>query len=338
MNVTDSVQKLILVIVVSLMLNVFVFAEGKISGVIFGDYYYVAKNHNEKVEGRNGFWIRRVYFTYENLVGETIKIRFRMEFNQNGDFITKGKITPYIKDAFFQWAPSKNNLLIAGISDPPAYEVIEKIWGYRELEKTPLDLQKIRDSRDFGLSWKGEKKNLSYHLFFGNGSGNDTEIDKGKAFYTAVGYNLSHNLFFQIYADYDYKEKNKYSYIWQVFVARKSKSFRVGAHYSHCVFKNDSSRYDNDIASIFSVIKLKEKSDLILRFDAVLDPNPKGSSIAYVPFNSTASFNMVIAGISYIPNKSIKLIPNIKYVFYDSETAEKVNSDMYINLTFVYLF
>ena len=87
----DSVQKLILVIVVSLMLNVFIYAEGKISGVIFVDYYYVAKNHNEKVEGRNGFWIRRVYFTYDNLLSEKFKIRFRMEFNQNGDFRRKVK-------------------------------------------------------------------------------------------------------------------------------------------------------------------------------------------------------------------------------------------------------
>lgn len=245
---------------------------------------------------------------------------------------------PYIKDAFFQLILNKNNFLITEISEPPAYEVMEKIWGYRDLEKTPLNLQKIRPSRDFSLSWKGEKKNLIYHLFFGNGSGTDTEIDKGKAFYAAVGYSLSHNLFFQIYADYDYKEKDKYSYIWQIFMAHKRKSFWFGAHYSHSVFKNDNRRYDNDIASIFSVIKLNEKSDLISRFEAMLDPSPKDSSVAYVPFNSSASFNMVIAWISYIPNKSIKLIPNIKYVFYDSETKEKINSDMYINLTFVYLF
>jgi len=51
-------------------------APGKISGLVFMDYYYVANHHNENIEGKNGFWLRRVYFTYDHDLGSYFKIRF----------------------------------------------------------------------------------------------------------------------------------------------------------------------------------------------------------------------------------------------------------------------
>jgi len=32
---------------------------------MFGDYYIVVKNHNEKLVGENSFWIKRVYLTFD---------------------------------------------------------------------------------------------------------------------------------------------------------------------------------------------------------------------------------------------------------------------------------
>jgi hypothetical protein len=333
-----KLKVLILVSVLIVLSSIMLRAEGKVSGVIFGDYYYVGANHREAdLEGRNGFWIRRVYFTYDNLLDEKNKIRFRMEFNQNGDFVTKGKITPYIKDAFFQRMFNKRDSIIIGISAPPTYDVIEEIWGYRDIEKTALDLQKIRDSRDFGVAFKGKKDKISYHLFLGNGSGTDVELDKGKAFYAAVGYELPKNFFIQAYGDYDYKDADNSSYVMQIFLAYKGSIFRIGAHYSYSSFEAKGANYRQDIASVFAIYKINDKSDFILRYDAMLYPNPKGESISYLPFSAKADSNLVIAGISFAPHKSIKFSPNIKYIFY-SDKIEDVKSDLYVNLTFTFYF
>lgn len=335
----SKTKLLSLVLLVSGLLVSIAYGDGKISGIVFGDYYYVAKSHRgEDLENRNGFWIRRIYFTYDNAVSERIKIRFRMEFNQNGDFVSKGKITPYIKDANFQWKINEKNLMIMGISPPPTYDVIEEIWGYRDLEKTPLDLQKIRDSRDFGLAFKGDKGKISYHLFLGNGSGTDVELDRGKVIYAAIGYEISKSLFVQAYADYDYKNEENSSYIAQLFIAHKRTNFRIGAHYSYCLFNEKDKEINQNIVSAFAIYKLNNKVDFIFRYDAMLDPNPKGESIAYLPFNATEASNLVIVAASYQPHKSIRLIPNIKYIFYGNETKKNVKSDIFFNLTFTYYF
>ena len=51
----------------------------KFSGLAFGDYYWVTDNHIEDIEGENGFWFRRIYFTVDKDLGESFDLRFRLE-------------------------------------------------------------------------------------------------------------------------------------------------------------------------------------------------------------------------------------------------------------------
>lgn len=71
-----------------------------------------------------------------------------------GDFSTKAKLTLFVKDAYPQWI-SPSHKIIFGISPTPTWEVIEKVLGTVQLKKTPLDLQKLGTSRDFGLALRG---------------------------------------------------------------------------------------------------------------------------------------------------------------------------------------
>ncbi len=74
--------------------------EGKFSGWMFGDYYYAVTHHDEAVEGNNGFWLRRIYFTYDNTLSDKIAMRFRLEMNSPGDFKTSSTLVPFVKDAY----------------------------------------------------------------------------------------------------------------------------------------------------------------------------------------------------------------------------------------------
>ena len=59
-------KKLCCVIVFGALLlcSMNVYADGSFSGYTFGDYYNFSKNHDSDLEGQNGFWLRRIYFTY----------------------------------------------------------------------------------------------------------------------------------------------------------------------------------------------------------------------------------------------------------------------------------
>src|SRR4030065_2560618 len=74
-------------------------SNGKFSGLTFGDYYYVVKNHNSSIKDQHGFWFRRIYFTYDYTVDQDWSARFRLEMNNEGDFKSNTTMSPFVKDA-----------------------------------------------------------------------------------------------------------------------------------------------------------------------------------------------------------------------------------------------
>ncbi|HEX6178638.1 MAG TPA: hypothetical protein VF057_09790, partial [Thermoanaerobaculia bacterium] len=58
----------------------------KISGEAFGDYYWVVLHDDSGIEGRNGFWLRRLYLTFDQSLSESLSARLRFEGSQPGDF------------------------------------------------------------------------------------------------------------------------------------------------------------------------------------------------------------------------------------------------------------
>ena len=92
------------------------FPSGKISGLMFGDYYWYYQWHQDQisstnptaVEGQHGLWFRRLYFTYDFAYSEKLSTRFRLEMNSNGEF-AGGDLVPYVKDAYLKWTYKGNN-------------------------------------------------------------------------------------------------------------------------------------------------------------------------------------------------------------------------------------
>ncbi len=107
-----------------------VLAEGKISGYMFGDYYYFIGNHHEDLEDTNGFWFRRIYFTYDNKLGDThFSTRLRLEMTNNGKY-SNGEIAgdkmddPTVKDAYLKYKFSDQAVYV-GISSTPTMPSVE---------------------------------------------------------------------------------------------------------------------------------------------------------------------------------------------------------------------
>jgi hypothetical protein len=85
--------------------------------------------------------------------------------------------------------------------------------------------------------------------------------------------------------------------------------------------------------------KLSPRIELVGRFDRMLDPNPSGSKIDYIPMANNAKANVFLAGLGWSLNENVKIIPNIKYVFYDAPASgEKPQADLYTYLTLYFKF
>ena len=74
----------------------------KFSGLVFGDFYQFSQNHDPAWEGQAGFWLRRIYATFDYAFAPRLSTRLRLEMNSNGQ-LGDERLTPYVKDAYLRW-------------------------------------------------------------------------------------------------------------------------------------------------------------------------------------------------------------------------------------------
>lgn len=315
-------------------------SQGKISGYSYFDFFYVAQHHNDSIKGMNGFWFRRIYFTYDHEINENFSSRLRFEMNSPGDYKKRENLTDYIKDAYLKWKLEAFEFQF-GLTPTPTWEVIEDHYGFRSVEKTPVDLQRIGTSRDIGFSLKGgfgENKKIKYHFTFGNGEGIRSENNKQKALYLSLSFHLT-NFLFEVYGDWFDALGHNQKYTIQGFAGLKNKKFRLGLQYVNQTQLKDPDKTTNFmIASSYFVLNISESFNFLLRYDKTFEKNPEGKKISYTPFSPEAPSNFVLVAFAMKPHKDVSVIPNVKYVFYDKEDNIKPKSDMYMSLTFHYNF
>lgn len=323
---------------------------GKFSGYMMGDFYYNIDHHDPDIKDRDGFWFRRIYFTYDYTINSSFSSRLRLEMNNEGDYTSSKTLIPYVKDAYLAYKFSKQKAYF-GISPTPTFNLIEKFWGYRSVEKTALDQQRMASSRDFGLTLKGQfdsEGKLEYQTMIGNGSGNKQEIDKGKSFMASISYWPMKEIVLQIYGDYADRNGKTDTYIGQIFLGYKSKMLHGGIQYSRQIFNLRDENVDCDtpsfncrldVLSVFLAGHITKKIKLLGRVDRMFEPNPVGDEVDYTPFDTQSSFFIFIGGVDFLIVEDVSIIPNIQFVSYDAsyEGITPAN-DIYGRLTFFWKF
>lgn len=312
---------------------------GKFSGYMFGDAYWVASNHDRELKDQSGFWFRRIYFTYDTPISEVFDVRFRVELNSPGDFTSSEKLQPALKDGYLRIKHAGHQIMF-GISPTPLKEVVEKIWGYRCVEKTALDLQKFGSSRDFGLALKGSldsEKRVNYHLMVGNGASNKSETNKGKKVMASLTLKPADVVTLEFYSDYEGRPGDTDRYTFQAFAACHGKAGRLGVQYAHQVRKGTPD-LELDLASVFGAVKLSGRVEWFARFDRMFDPNPDGAKIDYLPFDPAARSNLFITGTAVSLHQNVQVIPNVEIVSYDKTGGISADTDVIPRVTFYYIF
>lgn len=342
-GVMRRLSVLLWVVLVTTMLPTLLQSQGTFKGYMVSEYYNVPKHHDDSIEGRHGFWFRRIYITYDNKLADNLKMRLRFELNSPGEYLESRLLTPYVKDAWLNYnLGGVGHELIAGIQPSPTFSNIMDIWGYRALEKPPSDLYRFASTRDLGVALKGNLnsgKTISYHVMYGNGSANKAEVNRGKIIYTQLGFRPAKGLYIELYADYETGNDDKRDYMLQGFASYAKDWGRIGIQYAGLYLKSDGSKETLELFSIFSVLKVSEKVECILRYDKMFDANPEAGSIAYLRFSPDAPSNLMIGALSWQAAKNVWIIPNIKYVFYSMpDEGDKPGDDLYLNMTLWFKF
>jgi len=337
----------------------------KFSGYTFGDYFYnVSRDPNIGTlpnvalggpEDFNGFLIRRVYLTFDDDISPDFTARFRVEADSSS-LDSKGKITVFVKDAYLKWKNAVGSSdFIFGIQPTPAYEVSEGLWSYRSLEKTIMDLRGIVSSRDIGASLKGtldSSGKFSYWVMFGNGSGNNPEIDKFKRLYGHLEWKPNDKFTATFYQDWralpdianpndptqvvsndsfttawliDYGVKDKYNLGYEGFLTRQNNGFTTGTA---------------------PAIQIEDKKTLGHSFWAWYNFNPKVGVVGRYDYLEPNNLNLaqgdkrnlIIGSLVLKPNKNVWIMPNVYVETYQDIAGKSIKNSVTARITFYYIF
>jgi hypothetical protein len=340
------------------------FPAGKFSGLMFGDFYSYDKWHQDKISGTNtnnvqgqqGFWFRRVYFTYDLQLSEKITTRFRLEANSNGQFTNPGNINPYVKDAYLKWTFWNKQVLTLGIQPSLTFDWYENWYGLRHIEKTPADLYRIDSSRDFGVSVGGPigaVKNLAYAVQYGNESGTGSEIDKYKIWRVEARYDANPGVAIEGFYSHARRPADQDRTTAQGIVGYRNKSFKVAGQYLYQ--KRDRANAAGadqkvDIWSAFGYWEFSpKKGDVFFRFDdvkgklgGVTGGLPGGDGIDYWLLSPRQPFKNYIFGGEYWLFPTVRVSPNVEMVQYkndpDATAFPGRDKDRIYRLTFFWSF
>ncbi len=298
----------------------------------FGDLYAVGSHHLPEAEGDVGFWVRRVYLTFDATLSKHFLARLRFEANQEGDF-QGSAFTVDLKDVYLRWSIGRHRLF-AGLSPSPTFSFIEEVWGLRYLEKTPLDLQGI-PSRDTGIAAHGPlflDGWVSYRAMVGSGNDFGKETGEGQRLMGAVTLGEDRAWTLDVYLDSQELPGATDRTTYQVFGAYRHPGGRVGVQYSYQDREEDPRL---EVASAFGLVELSRKVGLLARVDRLLEPSPKGNDIPYLPFDPTARATLLIGGVELRLHRFFKLTPNVEVILYDNPAeGEKPKDDFLARLTY----
>ena len=311
----------------------------KVSALLFGDAFSIQSHHLDDFDGETQWWTRRIYVTtdFANFgLGDTV-VRLRLEANQKDDFSTD--YTSRVKDAYVQFRPGKHRIWL-GRAPTLTFSSVEAHWGYRWFERTPMDLQGT-PSRFDGLRLAGPlTPDGPFYYRFAAGQTGDLgfETDKVKRGEIAFTYlPEDRKLFFDLYLDYldeneDENEDSAWSY--QLFGGWNGESSYAGLQYFERNWENLEAERLRVVSAYYVHTLPSRHWEIVTRIDFLLDPSVEGDGIRYMPFDPTARSTALFAGFDFKLHKHIDLMPNVKYVTYDTnDEGIRPNDDVYLNLT-----
>ena len=348
---------------------------GKVWGYAFGDYYYKAHadsanrgntQYSNMRENANAFEFRRVYLGYDYNISERFATEFLLSYE--GNTLSDNSRTVFIKAANLRWKNIyKNADLIFGQQATPAFPLIaEKLWGYRAIEKTILDMRKGSSSNDLGIGLQGkigDKGNFGYDLLVGNGTAQKPETDIFKKVYADFYVKLlDQKLVIDVYGDYERTQLlpdfHKYRSNYKLDVIYTTDKFTAGVEAYTSTLHNYVGFFNTTVTpvthdttddmvmglSVFARdVLIKDKLSVFARYDMYNPDTRYHKEYSYTMGAAPNTETFITAGFDYTPHKNVHIMPNIWYNGYMSRAQNttgraKSDYDLVPRLTAWYIF
>ena len=306
-------------------ISISIAADGKIGGVTYFDY----TNSKEK----SAFVLKRQYFSYGIDISDEVKFRVVFDVGRTdvgtvlrkdgGEKSEDTRLVAFLKKAQIDHRTSYGKISM-GLIGMNTYNIQEKNWGYRFIEKSAIDKYKFSSTADLGIGFSRVLVNqLKMSLQVVNGEGyKNPQSDKYHkiAFNSTYGeHNLVKNSGFNAGVVYTTEQTDdKPNTMISLFGGFSGLGLRLGGQFN--MLKEGG--IESQIISVSSNYSMTDKLDAFVRYD-MFDPNT--DEIDGWKDNST----YLIAGIQLSCGNGLLVAPNIRMESYeddlDSATEYKIN-------------
>lgn len=307
-----------------LFLSAITFGQGKIRSKVFFEYSY-----NNDAKPTNKFEINRAYFTYQNKLSEVISYKIATDVSRvnNGK---ENRLEVHLKNALLKWETGYGDLVF-GLQGMNMFNVEEHNWGYRFVEKAPMDLYKYSSSADLGIGYYNTfNKKINFSALITNGTGfKKSENDDYKKYSVQLMYgdskiekdgNYNIGTSFSI-EPFDYvvvtDTTTEITTVFGGFVVYQIKSLRFGAEYD--LTNNGGSSVSGSIISAFANLSINKQVEIFGRYD-FFDPNTDKIDDGRLYF---------VGGLNIKPAKGLYIAPNVRI-----SSPQTGSSTTFYNLNF----
>ena len=310
-------------------ISISIAADGKIGGVTYFNY--------TNAEEKSAFNFQRQYFSYGVNVSDDVsfKVIFDVGPTNKGDVVYLNKegvlenisedtrLVAFLKKAQIDYRTSYGKISM-GLIGMNTYNIQEKNWGYRFIEKSAMDKYGFSSTADLGIGFARTLVNqLKMSLQVVNGEGyKNPQSDKYHkiAFNSTYGeHNLVKNSGFNAGVVYTTEPTDdKPNTMISLFGGFSGMGLRLGGQFNMLT----KGGIESQVISVSSNYSVTDKLDAFVRYD-MFDPNT--DEIEEGKGNST----YLIAGIQLSCGNGLLVAPNIRMESYeddsDSATEYKIN-------------
>lgn len=298
---------------------------GKVIAQSFFDYSAGFGHANSK----SGFSLTRAYLGYNYQI--TPELKAQLIIDGAAENTSAGKYELNVKNAFLQWEKGQFSVS-AGMIGLTQFNLQEKYWQHRYVEKTLQDRTKMSSSADLGISASFRPHSLfSIDATILNGEGYRTVSRNNSNKYTlgANLYPISNFVirgFVSTYTDSEnlratnnvgsnasYANENTLA----VFVGYQDKKLSAGTEFVRVYSKGFIKERDNYGYSAFASYRLSSQLNAYARYDYLASTHPDGESTVWSELDGST----IIAGVGYIPLKQVKISPNFRLINLKNEKA-----------------
>ena len=310
-------------------ISISIAADGKIGGVTYFNY--------TNAEEKSAFNFQRQYFSYGVNVSDDVsfKVIFDVGPTNKGDVVYLNKegvlenisedtrLVAFLKKAQIDYRTSYGKISM-GLIGMNTYNIQEKNWGYRFIEKSAMDKYGFSSTADLGIGFSRTLVNqLKMSLQVVNGEGyKNPQSDKYHkiAFNSTYGeHNLVKNSGFNAGVVFTTEPTDdKPNTMSSLFGGFAGMGLRFGGQFNMLT----KGGIERQVISVSSNYSMTDKLDAFVRYD-MYDPNT--DEIDEGKDNST----YLIAGIQLSCGNGLLVAPNIRMESYednlDSVTEYKIN-------------